>query len=297
MHEQDNTSSSEPTPKRSYGLPILSILLLLAGAAIIYLGVQTSDLKHQFAAAQQDNSVLRGTLANTDSELRKALASLQDELAQARQETGDSLAKATSAATHHADAVASRIAKKAQEDAQQLTAQLSQVKQDTEEASTKLDGKIDGVNTQVGSVKGDVETAKTDIQDTKAELQRTKGDLGVMSGLVATNGKQIQMLRDLGDRNIFQFTVTKSGSMQKVGDIQVMLRKADPKHNKYSVEVMADDKRVEKRDRTVNEPVQFYTAMAHQPYELVVNQVDKDKIVGYLATPKVTVSRNETPGQ
>src|ERR1700733_5909485 len=240
MHEQDSPSYSERTPKRSYALPILSILLLLAGAAIVYEGVQTSDLKHQFAAAQQDNSVLRGTLATTDSDLRKALASLQDERTQARQETGDSLAKATSAATRHADAVAGRIAKKAQEDAQQLNAQLSQVKQDTEEASTKLDGKIEGVNTQVGSVKGDVETAKTDIQDTKAELQRTKGDLGVMSGLVATNGKQIQMLRDLGDRNIFQFTVTKSGSMQKVGDIQVMLRKADPKHNKYSVEVMAD---------------------------------------------------------
>jgi hypothetical protein len=117
--------------------------------------------------------------------------------------------------------------------------------------------------------------------------------MGTMSGLIATNSKQIQMLRDLGDRNIFEFAINKSGGMQKVGDIQVLLRKADPKHNRYSLEVMADDKRVEKKDRTVNEPVQFYTANARQPYELVVNQVQKDKIVGYLATPKVIVSRNE----
>jgi chromosome segregation ATPase len=297
MNEPENPKIYEVKTKRSYGLPILSILLFIAGSAIVYLCVQTADLKHQFASAQQDNSVLRATLANTDSELRKALGSLEDELAQARQETGASLAKARTDVTRHADSVAGRIAKQAQEQAQQLNAELSKVKADTEEASTKLDGKIDGVNTQVGSVKGDVETAKTDIQDTKAELQRAKGDLGMMSGLIATNSKQIQMLRDLGDRNIFQFTVTKSGSMQKVGDIQVMLRKADPKHNRYSVEVMADDKRVEKRDRSVNEPVQFYTASARQPYEIVVNQVDKDKIVGYLATPKVTVSRNEPPTQ
>jgi chromosome segregation ATPase len=297
MHEPDNSSSSEPNPKRSYGLPILSILLFLAGAAIVYLGIQNNDLKNQFTAAQQDTAVLRATLANTDSDLRKALGSLQDELAQARQETGDGVKMAEREATRHADAVAGKIAKKAEEQAQQLSAELGKVKEDTQEVSTKLDGKIDGVSTQVGSVKGDVETAKTDIQDTKAELQRTKGDLGMMSGLIATNGKQIQMLRDLGDRNIFQFTVSKSGSMQKVGDIQVMLRKADPRHNRYSVEVMADDKRVEKKDRTVNEPVQFYTATARQPYELVVNEVQKDKIVGYLATPKVTVSRNQPPSE
>ena len=212
---------------------------------------------------------------------------------QARTETSASLAKAQTSVTRHADAVVSRIAKKQEEQTQALNDELGKVKESTLEASNKLDDKIDGVTTQVGSVKSDVETARTDIQDTRSELQRARGDLGTMSGLIATNSKEIQVLRDLGDRNIYEFTAAKDTGMQKVGDIQVMLRRTDAKHNRYSVDVLADDKRVEKKDRTVNEPVQFYTSKAHQPYELVVNQVGKDKIVGYLATPKVTVSRNE----
>jgi len=113
-----------------------------------------------------------------------------------------------------------------------------------------------------------------------------------MSGLIATNSKQIQELRDLGDRNIYEFTLTKSGKIQKVGNVELMLRKADMGHNRFTLDVLADDKRVEKKDRTVNEPVQFYTSEARQPYEIVVNQVQKDKVVGYLATPKVTIARD-----
>jgi hypothetical protein len=85
--------------------------------------------------------------------------------------------------------------------------------------------------------------------------------------------------------------------MQKVGDIQVTLKKVDTKRNRYTLDVRADDRLVEKRDKTINEPVQFYTSQARQPYELVVNQVQKDKVIGYLATPKVTLSRNTSPAK
>ena len=72
----------------------------------------------------------------------------------------------------------------------------------------------------------------------------------------------------------------------------MVLRKADPKRSRFTVDVIADDKKVEKKDRTINEPVQFYVSRARQPYELVVNEVRKDRIVGYLAVPKVeTASR------
>jgi hypothetical protein len=179
----------------------------------------------------------------------------------------------------------------------QLAAQLNQVKESTNETATKLDGKLDGISTEVGTVKSDVASAKSNIEATEGELQRAKGDLGVMSGLIATNSKEIQYLRDLGDRNIYQFTIDRVSGMQKVGDIQVMLRKADTKRNRYTVDVRADDKLVEKRDKSINEPVQFYTARAHQPYEFVVNEVRKDKVIGYLATPKVTLSRNANGNQ
>jgi hypothetical protein len=75
-----------------------------------------------------------------------------------------------------------------------------------------------------------------------------------------------------------------------VGDIQVVLRKVDVKRNRYTLDVLADDKRVEKKDKGANEPVQFYTAVARQPYEIVINQVKNNQVTGYLATPKVTVA-------
>jgi chromosome segregation ATPase len=243
-------------------------------------------------AFQQDNAALRSSLSQSDSELQSALDAVRADLASARQDTSSAVAKAQAAVRKHADLLAGRIQQQQIEQGQQLSAELNQVKESSNETATKLDGKLEGISTEVGTVKSDVASAKSNIEATQGELQRTKGDLGLMSGLIATNSKEIQYLRDLGDRNIYEFTIDKISGMQKVGDIQVMLRKADSKRNRYTVDVRADDKLVEKRDKSVNEPVQFYTARAHQPYELVVNDVKKDKVTGYLATPKVTLSRN-----
>ena len=125
-----------------------------------------------------------------------------------------------------------------------------------------------------------------------AELKKVTGDLGVTSGYVATNGKEIAALKRLGERNIIEINLSKAKQPQRVGDISLLLKKADPKRNRYTIEVVADDKTTEKKDRTINEPVQFYVAKAKQPYEIVINQVKKDQIVGYLATPKDQIARN-----
>jgi chromosome segregation ATPase len=294
MNENANHSNYSSDPGRSrFWLPVLGALVLVAGGYSIYLGTQTQDLRRQFAAAQKDNAGLRTELADTSTELQGALNSVRDDLSQAQQDASASVAKAASAATRHADVVASRLAKKTAEEAEQLSAELGKVKESAADASSR----IDGVTTDVGSVKTDVASTKSALDETRSDLQRARGDMGLMSGLVATNSKQIQELRDLGDRNIYEFTLAKNGKMQRVGDIELTLRKADTGHNRFTVDVLADDKRVEKKDRTVNEPVQFYVSKARQPYEIVVNQVQKNQIVGYLATPKVTIARDSSPSR
>jgi len=100
-----------------------------------------------------------------------------------------------------------------------------------------------------------------------------------------------QALKRLGERTYTEFKLGKTKAPQRVGDITLMLRKTDPKKNKYTVDVMADDKLTEKKDKNINEPIQFYSSKARQPYEIVVNQVQKDLIVGYLSTPKEQSSR------
>jgi chromosome segregation ATPase len=297
----ENVNNNHPPANNSRQpiawLLILGALVVAAGGYSIYLGTQTQDLRRQFAAAQQDNTALRAKLSDTGTQLQGALDSVRQDLAQAEEDAHTGVAKAQTAATRHADIVASQLAKKTAEQTQQLSTELNtelnKVKDSTADASTK----IDGITTDVGAVKTDLASNKSAIDETRTDLQRVRGDLGLTSGLVATNSKQIQELRDLGDRNIYEFTLAKNGKSQKVGDIELMLRKADTGHNRFSLDVMADDKRVEKKDRTVNEPVQFYTLKAHQPYELVVNQIGKNQITGYLATPKVTIARNNTPAQ
>jgi len=275
-------------------LLILSALVLAAGGYSIYLGTtQAQDLRRQIADAKQDNTALRATLADTSAQLQGTMDSLREDVSKVEQDANAGLAKAQTAATRHADIVASKLAKKAADDAEQLSAELNKVKDSAADAA----GRLDGITTDVGAVKTDVASTKSTLEETRSDLQRVRGDMGITSGLVATNSKQIQELRDLGDRNIYEFTLAKNGKTQKVGDIELMLKKADTGHNRFTLDVLADDKRVEKKDRSVNEPVQFYTLKAHQPYELVVNQVGKNQVTGYLATPKVTLARNSTPAQ
>lgn len=166
-----------------------------------------------------------------------------------------------------------------------VNSQISEVKQST-------DTKLTAVNTDISGVKTDVASQKSELEKTIAQLKQTTGDLNVQSGLIATNGKELAALKALGERNYFEFKITKSKEPKKVGDVLVQLKKADPKKNKFTIELTADDKKTEKKDRTINEPLQFYTSKARQPYEIVVNQVGKNEIAGYLATPKVQQARN-----
>ncbi len=119
-----------------------------------------------------------------------------------------------------------------------------------------------------------------------------RGDLSGTNSLVATNGKELAALRRLGERNYTEFKLIKTKEPQRVGDISLLLKKTDAKKNKFTIEVRADDKATEKKDRNANEPVQFYVAKAAQPYEIVVNNVGKDTISGYLSTPKDRIPRN-----
>jgi DNA repair exonuclease SbcCD ATPase subunit len=161
----------------------------------------------------------------------------------------------------------------------------------------KLSGLESNVNTQLASkasaddvtkLNGDVSGVKNDLDATKSKLDRATGDMGVMSGLIARNHDDLEELKRKGDRNYFEFTVQKSKTPQRVGPVQMSLNKTDQKKSKYTMTVLADDKSIEKKDKTAGEPVQFYVkgAQHYAPYEIVVFDVGKNQITGYLSTPK-----------
>jgi hypothetical protein len=147
-------------------------------------------------------------------------------------------------------------------------------------------GEVEGVKTDVGGVKTDVASAKADLEATKAKLQSAMGDLGVQSGLIANTRQDLEILKHKGDRNYYEFTLIKGAKPQPVSTVGLQLRKTDPKKGKFTLNVTSDDKTIEKKDRNISEPIQFYSGRDRMLYELVVWTVDKNKATGYLSTPK-----------
>jgi hypothetical protein len=216
---------------------------------------------------------------------------LKDELETARRQASMAAGQARVEAQKHAEELAKRLQleqTRQEQAAAQMKTELTEAVTNVEKSATS---KITEVSTEVGNVKTEVQSAKSELEKTIQDLRRVRGDLDGTSSLVATNGKELVALRSLGERNYFEFNITKSKEPRKVGDVSVVLKKTDPKRNRFTIELLADDKRVEKKDKNLNEPVQFYVSKARQPYEIVVNEVKKDQIVGYLATPKVQTSR------
>jgi DNA repair exonuclease SbcCD ATPase subunit len=299
-NEADRTAHIQEKAARSHsaiiGILVAGLVIALAGDG--YLIVRSGNLDDQIAqlkgTTQAQMSKLSETTAN---QMDQRLQSIGTDV-QSAHEKADSAIKQAKAEVQRQSAQLSRKMDEAQ---QQVAGQLVELNDATTTAKSKLDevsADVSGVKTDVTGVKTDVTGVKTDVASTQAQLEKNGaqlkqalGDMGVMSGLIATNGKDLQALRDLGDRNYFEFDLSKGQLTKKVGDITISLKKADPKRNRYTVDILADDRHVEKRDRTVNEPVQLYVSENRQPYEVVVNQIKKDEVVGYLATPKVKVAR------
>lgn len=172
--------------------------------------------------------------------------------------------------------------KKAREEAQQIrddeAKQLAAMDSDVKgQLATKAS------NDDMKAVSGEVSGVRTDLEGTKKDLQMARSEMGT---LIAKNHSEIDELRRLGERDYIEFTIAEKNKPQSVGAVTVELHGTNVKRNQFTLALVADDKRTEKRNRTINEPIFFYTHGAKQPMELVVNTVEKNKIVGYLSVPK-----------
>jgi len=274
-------SPNVPSPQESYhyessGTPrwIIVLFVVLFGVLGVlgYAGYSTqSRLTADLGKMQDQNKLLAAQLEQANGRL----ADLKGHLEVTEQRVGMSqseIAKANSRAE--------AIRKEQQASDQKLSAQLTQAQKDNEE-------KLGAVATEVGGAKKDIEATRSDLEATKGKLDRSLGDMNVMSGLIARNHDDLDELRRRGERNYYEFTLKKTKTPQRVGPIQMNLAKTDAKKSKYTLTVFADDREIEKKDKTSGEPVQFYVGNARTaPCEIVVFKVSKDQITGYLSTPK-----------
>ena len=297
MDNMVNNTNTENKSQNKWIFPVLAGAVALSLGFNGYQALNIQDLRQQVGGVHKQVGEFREGLARVDQDYSNNIGAVKEEVANVRKEaksTAMNVGYAAQSAVKKNAAIVSNLAKTEEENNRKLNAELSQVKESTEQAASKLTdvtSDVGNVKTEVATTKTDIASTKSDLAQTISDLRRANGDMGVMSGLIATNGKELQALRELGERDYIEFKLSRNSQPQRVGDIQLTLKKIDTKRNRFTVEVMADDKRIEKKDKTANEPVQFYVASkARQPYEIVVNQIAKDSVSGYLAKPKVTVA-------
>lgn len=279
-------TSGESQPAEVSALPRwITILFVVAFALVGYLLYATYADRQALRSSQDAADKKAQALATELDRTNARLADLKGQLEVTSQKlmlSEDELARARALA---------QTARKDQQDSDaQLRQQIGAVQADT---TTKF-GQM---ATQLNGTQNDLNATKADLAATKGQMQSMKGDLGVQSGLIARNHDEVEELKRLGERDIFEFTLNRSSKTpDRLGPIQVQLRKVDPKKFKYTLNVVADDKTIEKRDKTVGEPVQFYVHGARAPYEIVVFELTKDQAKGYLSTPKSAGPASAPPG-
>lgn len=274
-----------------FKIPVLFGAVLALVGSNVYQYVQMDKMKTEISKTKesllQEIASAKETSAVSAQTAQRRVEALKGDLAAAQSRANSQVGQARIDAQKHADELATKLQSEQVKASAALKADIGVVAAANQETVAK----VGEVKTEVGAVKSQVDNTKAELDKQISNLKRVQGDLGDQGSLIATNGKELQALRQLGERNYFEFKIAKAKAPSKVGDIQLLLKKTDPKKNRFTVEVLADDKNVEKRDRTVNEPIQFLTSKSRQPYEIVVNNVGKDVVSGYLSTPKVTNSR------
>jgi chromosome segregation ATPase len=274
--------------------------VIALAAACGFLFYQVNELKGQIAENKESLSAeiekIHETSSVTVQTSKRNIEAMQKDVAKYRAQAAQLSGEAKAAANKHADELAAKLEQAQAEQGKKVAAVSADVSHVKEEAAA-TSSKVGEVTTEVGSLKTETATNKSAIEKTIADLKSAKGDLGVQSGLIATNGKELAALRQLGERNYIEFKLAKpkgKNAPQKVGDIQVVLEKTDRKKNTFDIKIIADDKTFDKPKSTVLVPVQFVLSKSVQPYELVVLDVKDNLISGYLSVPKVLQTRGSS---
>jgi hypothetical protein len=288
-------------------IPVVLVVALVAIGVVAYgqysgkaaLEARIASLESQLQASTQKNSVELQNLQKADTSLAsdievvtKRVGVTGQELASARKFAEKLRQDAELAKEQLATELATKAS--ASEVAANVAAAREEAANKVAEVQKSADTKISGVSGEVKTVASNLEATNRDLAESKRALVDVKT---VLSDQIARNAGELAALRLKGERNFTEFDLKKGkkNEMQRVGDIRLELRDTDTKKQKYNVIIQVDDHKIEKKDKLTNEPIQFLVGRDKLRYEIVVNNVGKDTISGYLSTPKDKTLSAERP--
>lgn len=273
MSDEEEVVAETPRTYSGALLGAIAVALLLGLGGLIW----TYTLNTKLASQQQELADAKAQNVKMDAQLRET----DERLNVATDELKTSLGLTQKQLDTRAQELGQREARE-----EQAAAKLATAQQQTAQQVTAVTNSVSDVKTDVGGVKTDVAKTQSDLASAVSQLTSMKGDLSSHSSLIARNEAELEVLKHKGDRNYYEFTLVK-GQKKPVGTVSLELKKADAKRSKFTIVVYSDDKEYEKKDRNLNEPMQFYSGKDPQLFEIVVNSVSaKNTITGYLTTPK-----------
>lgn len=291
-NDRVHTTVVEKQPRRKSNIVLWGLVLAMVGSNG-YLLWKVNELKaaNDTVAMQMQTKfeATQSRFAETQTNAAREIALLRDELAEADERAAKAAGQARAQASRHADKLAKRLSDLQREQQERFNTEITTVRETAEAGLTQ----IGEVQTQVGEVDARVAETSDEVAQLTDNLFGVVGDMGVMSGKIATNADELAALKALGERDYFEFDITKRDEPARVGDITIDVKKVDAKRGKYTINVFVDDRMVQKKARSLHEPVQFYRGRGSQPSEIVVYEMENNRLVGYLASPKTADNGRE----
>lgn len=258
------------TPLWKYLLAVAAAAYVIASCYFMYFTYSVYEVRPRIVALEKQQKVLEEQQADMNKRLHARLSEFKQTLSSEVGTTKEEITLRAAELEAQQKAAAARLAAAQTQQGKQLAA---------------VSGEVSDVKTDVGVAKADIQKTQTDLAATNAKLASAMGDLGVQSGLIAHNASELAELKEKGERNYYDFTLQKN-TRTRVSNVSLVLKKVDPKKSTFTISVLADDRTIEKKNRTLGEPLQFYTGPNHVLYEVVIFTAQKNDVTGYLSTPK-----------
>ncbi len=265
------TSSTSKSPRVVYVLLVITAVYIIFSLYLIF------NTRSRLTASEAAQQASIAKLVQRESQTQSELKASSDALAQRMGMTEQDLQQGMQARAAELQRQQRGLAKRLQDQAEQQQQQLGRV-----------NGEVADVRTELSGARTDIATTRTELASTNAKLNSAIGDLNGQSHLIARTRDELEELKHRGDGNYYEFTLYKGSHPTPVSTVSLQLKKVNPKKNKFTLNVIADDRTIEKKDRGVAEPLQFYTGRDHLLYEVVIWTTESNGVTGYLSTPKST---------
>ena len=267
-HEDHHQEATQESQNRNPLIWMGAAVVAIAIAALLAL----ASNHHQQATVAQLTAQQSAIMAK-NATLQDQLNTAQDQLSNATQKLNEIAAQQAAA---QAKAQAAQTSKTAA--AKRTSARRAAVDPRWKQMQDRLDSQqkqLDATSNAVNQTRSDLEGS---ISSTRDEL----------NGSIAKNHEELVALEQRGERNYYEFDLSKNKTFKKAGPISVSLRKTDAKHDHYDVALMVDDNQLQKKNVDLYEPIWLRDSDDPQPLEIVVNKIDKNHVHGYVSASKYT---------